>query len=131
MGKAYDLFLEKLQSSGYRVQHHGRDRARAQCPGHGGDDLNLSIAVGDQGILTKCHSYDCPAEDVAKANGLTLADLFDEGGKATYVYDGGHRVTRKRTRDGKQIIQQNKPPVTSLYRHPDSAPIEDSPVVVL
>lgn len=131
MGKAYDLFLEKLQSSGYRVQHNGRDRARAQCPGHGGDDFNLSIAVGDQGILTKCHSYDCPAEDIAKAIGLTLTDLFDEGGKATYVYEGGHRVTRKRTRDGKQIFQQNKPQITHLWHHPDSAPIADSPVVVL
>src|SRR5690606_23277823 len=131
MGKAYDLFLEKLQSSGYRVQHHGRDRARAQCPGHGGNDLNLSIAVGDQGVLTKCHSYDCPAEDIAKAVGLTLGDLFDEGGRAVYTYDHGHRVERKRTRDGKRICQRNKPQVTSLYRHPNSMPIEASPEVVL
>ena len=131
MGKAYDLFIEKLQSSGYRVQHNGRDRARAQCPAHGGDDLNLSIAVGDQGILTKCHSYDCPAEDIARGVGLKLTDLFDEGGKATYVYDGGHRVTRKRTRDGKQIFQQNKPQITSLYHHPESTPLSESDTVVL
>lgn len=131
MGKAYDQFIERLQGSGYKIQFNGRDRARAQCPAHGGDDLNLSIAVGDQGILTKCHSYDCPAEDIAKAVGLTLTDMFDEGGKATYDYGGGHRVIRKRTRDGKQIVQQGKPQVTALWQHPDSAPIADSLEVVL
>lgn len=124
MGLAYDRLLEAIQANGFRVQDHGRDRARAQCPAHGGDDFNLSLAVGDQGVLTKCHSHDCPAEDVARAVGLTLPDLFDEKGRAVYDYGGGHRVTRKRTRDGKQVFQTNKPAVTSLYRHPDSAPIE-------
>lgn len=109
----------------------GRDRARAGCPGHGGEDLNLSIAVGDQGVLLKCHSMDCPAGDVASGLGLTLEDLFDEKGRAVYDYGGGHRVTRKRTRDSKQVFQQNKPEVTSLYRHPDSKPIEEWPEVVL
>ncbi|AYB70182.1 DNA primase [Microbacterium phage OneinaGillian] len=123
MGKAYDLFLEKIQT-GYKVQMLGRDRARAQCPAHGGEDLNLSIANGDQGVLLKCHSYDCPSEDIARGVGLALTDLFDEGGKATYDYGNGHRVTRKRTRDGKQVFQQNKPAVTQLYRHPDSEPLE-------
>lgn len=131
MGIAYDRFLEKLQASGYKIQHNGRDRARAQCPAHGGVDLNLSLAVGDQGILTKCHSHDCPSEDIARAVGLALTDLFDEGGKATYEYEGGHRVIRRRTRSGKQIIQQNKPPITHLYRHPESIPIEEATEVVL
>lgn len=124
MGKAYETLLENLRSNGYKVQARGRDRARSQCPAHGGDDLNLSIAVGDQGALTKCHSHDCPAEDIAIAVGLTLTDLFDEGGRAVYDYGGGHRVIRKRTRDGKQVMQSNKPATTSLYRHPDSEPIE-------
>lgn len=131
MGKAFDLLTEKLRTNGFKTQAVGRDRIRSQCPAHGGDDLNLSVAVGDQGTLVKCHSYDCPAEDVARAVGLTLSDLFDEGGRATYDYGGGHSVTRKRTRDGKQIFQKNKPEVTNLWHHPDSVPIEDSPLVVL
>jgi hypothetical protein len=131
MGRAYDLLLEKLQTAGYRTQNIGRERARAQCPGHGGQDYNLSIANGDQGVLTKCHSHDCPAENIATGVGLTLTDLFDSGGRATYDYGGGHRVTRQRTRDGKKIFQQNKPAVTQLYRHPDSVSLEDSDVVVL
>ena len=125
MGVAYDNLIEAIRAHGFKVQANGRDRVRAQCPAHNGDDLNLSIAVGDQGVLTKCHAYDCPAEDIAKAVGLKLTDLFDEQGRAVYDYGGGHRVTRKRTRQGKQILQQNKPAVTNLYRHPMSQPIEE------
>lgn len=131
MGVAYDLLVERLHSHHFKVKEIGNGRARAQCPGHGGEDLNLSIAIGDQGVLTKCHVQDCPAQDIATALGLTLNDLFDEDGKATYRYDGGHTVIRKRTREGKSIVQQRKPDVTHLYRHPDSAPIETSPLVVL
>jgi hypothetical protein len=131
MGVAFDKVIDALHAGGYKLKMLGRDRARAGCPGHGGEDLNLSIAVGDQGVLLKCHSMDCPAGDIATGLGLTLEDLFDEKGRAVYDYGGGHRVTRKRTRDSKQVFQQNKPEVTSLYRHPDSAPIETSPEVVL
>lgn len=131
MGAAYDRLIEALKTHGYKVRPAGRDRATAQCPAHAGTDLNLNIAVGDQGVLLKDHAYDCPAEDIAKAVGLTLNDLFDADGKATYDYGNGHRVIRKRTRDGKQIVQQQAPQVTSLWRHPDSAPIETSETVVL
>lgn len=127
MGLAYERLVEALTSHGFKIKHHGKDRARAQCPGHGDSDsdYNLSIADGDQGVLTKCHSYDCPAEDIAKGVGLTLNDLFDKDGHATYDYGGGHKVIRSRTRDGKKIIQQGHPGgVTSLYRHPDSEPLE-------
>jgi hypothetical protein len=131
MGAAYDRVLDALLSHGYKTKPLGRDRARSGCPGHGGQDLNLSIAVGDQGVLLKCHSHDCPAGDIAAGLGLTVEDLFDEQGRAVYDYGGGHRVTRKRTRDSKQVFQSNKPEVTSLYRHPDSKPIEEWPEVVL
>ena len=47
MGKAYDTFLERLRSGGFKIESHGRDRARSQCPAHQGQDTNLSIAVGD------------------------------------------------------------------------------------
>lgn len=131
MGKAYDTLTERLRTAGFKTKAEGRDRLRAQCPAHGGDDLNLSVAVGDQGVLLKCQSHDCPAADIASALGLGLTDLFDADGRATYRYEGGHTVTRKRTRDGKQIIQANKPATTHLYRHPDSIPIEEAVEVVL
>lgn len=131
MGVAYDRFIEALQAHGYKIKFNGKDRARSGCPGHGGEDQNLSIAVGNQGVLVKCHSYDCPDADIAAGIGLTQEDLFDEKGRAVYDYGGGHRVTRKRTRDGKQIFQSNKPTVTHLYQHPDSKLISEWPEVVL
>lgn len=131
MGVAYDRLTEALRTQGWKTKAAGRDRIVSQCPAHAGDDLNLAVAVGDQGVLTKCHSHDCPAEDIAKAVGLKLPDLFDKDGRATYEYDGGHKVVRSRTREGKKIIQQNKPATTHLYRHPDSIPIEESSRVVL
>ncbi|MEY4081672.1 MAG: Microbacterium phage OneinaGillian, partial [Actinomycetota bacterium] len=131
MGVAYERFIEALGANGFRFQANGTYRGRAQCPAHNGSDMNLSVADGDQGVLVKCHSYDCPSEDIAKALGLTLEDLFDQDGRAVYDYGNGHRVTRRRTRDGKKIYQDQKPVVTTLYRHPRSAPIETSDVVVL
>lgn len=134
MGVAYDRLIEAIDSHGFKIQHQGKDRARAQCPGHGDStsDKNLSIAVGDQGVLTKCHVADCPAEDIAKAVGLTLNDLFDKDGRATYDYGNGHKVIRTRTREGKKVVQSGHPgSVTQLYRHPDSVPLEEATRVVL
>lgn len=129
---AYARFLEALTTNGFKYKADGRGRARAQCPGHNGDDLNLAVAIGDQGVLLRCHSYDCPPEDIAKSVGLTLNDLFDQDGRAKYVYPNGHEVIRTRTREGKKIVQYNHPgPVTELYQHPDSAPIQNSDEVVV
>lgn len=129
---AFDRFISALEASGRKVKQQGGERARAQCPAHDGNDLNLSVAVGDQGVLLKCHSHDCHPEDIARAVGLQLTDLFDAEGHAVYDYGGGHRVYRTRAPEGKKNIrQEGKPKVTSLYRHPDSAPIEESEFVVV
>lgn len=127
MGKAYDTFLERLRTSGFKVETHGRDRARAQCPAHHGDDTNLSIAVGDQGLLVSCKSYECPPEDIMRAVGLTLGDMFDNGRDQRWTFPDGRTVVRQNTRDGKRIIQQNVPkdsPSLPLLRHPLSEPLE-------
>lgn len=132
MSAAYARFLDALTSNGFKYKADGRGRARAQCPGHNGQDLNLAVAIGDQGVLVRCHSYDCPAEDIARALGLELGDLFDKDGRAVYHYPNGHDVLRFRTRDGKEIVQRNHPgKVTQLYRHPDSQPIEEAEIVAV
>lgn len=132
MSAAYARFLEALSDNGFKYKADGRGRARAQCPGHNGDDLNLAVAIGDQGVLLRCHSYDCPAEDIARALNLSLTDLFDADGRAVYHYPNGHDVIRTRTREGKEIFQRNHPGnVTQLYRHPDSIDIADAAEVVI
>lgn len=128
---AYARFIEHLSERGYKYKADGRGRSRAQCPAHGGQDLNLAVAIGDQGVLVRCHSHDCPPEDIARGVGLTLNDLFDQDGRALYKYPGEHEVVRVRTREGKKIWQVNAPKVTEFYQHPDSQIIADAEQVVV
>lgn len=133
MGAAFDRVTEALRTNGWKTRGVGRDRLQAQCPAHGssGSDLNLHVATGDQGVLVRCHSHECSASDIASALSLTLEDLFDNRREAVYDYGGGHRVHRRNSPRGKRISQENKPEVTSLYRHPDSAPFDYGGYVVL
>ena len=51
--------------------------ATARCPSH--DDTNNSLSIGegeDRKVLLKCHK-ECRPEDIVKAIGLTVADLFE------------------------------------------------------
>lgn len=126
MGVAYDRFLDALRGNGYKIQAHGRDRARSACPGHNGGDLNLSIAVGDQGVLVSCKSYDCPPADIMAGVGLTLGDMFDNGRDQRWQFPDGRTVIRSNTREGKRIVQKNAPAgqLLPLLQHPMSEPLE-------
>ena len=132
MSAAYARVSSGTHVDGFKYKADGRGRARAQCPGHNGDDPNLAIAIGDQGVLLRCHSYDCPAEDIAHAVGLELGDLFDPDGRAVYDYGNGHKVLRYRTREGKEIVQTGHPgKITQLYRHPESQTFQDAEIIAV
>lgn len=48
----------------------------ALCPAHADKNPSLSVSKGDNGAtLVKCHAG-CSVEEVVKAAGLTMADLF-------------------------------------------------------
>lgn len=128
---ATDTFLSALRSHGMKTKGAGSERWRSQCPAHGGNDLNLAVASGDQGVLVKCWSHDCAEGDIAAALGLNVTDLFDESGQAVYDYGGGHHVYRTRTGNGKSIRQENSPAVTNLYVPPVSRPLASSPIVFI
>ena len=127
MGAAFDRFTEALEHGGWKTRSHGRGKLQAQCPAHNGEDLNLTVAVGDQGVLLACRSRGCSASEIAAALNLTPSDLFDNRRDATYSYGSGHEVHRRRTTTakGKAISQVGAPQgPTSLYRHPMSEPLE-------
>lgn len=130
MGDATARFLTALESHA-KVKGAGRDRWRATCPAHGGQDLNLAVAKGDQGVLVKCWSNNCAERDIATSVGLKLEDLFDQDGRAEYDYGNGHKVVRTRTPTGKAIRQVNAPPTTGLYVPAGSKPIGQAAVVFL
>lgn len=128
---ATERFLTALRNNGQKVKGDGRDRWRATCPAHNGQDLNLAVAKGDQGVLVRCWSHECVETDIATSVGLKPSDLFDQDGQAVYDYGGGHKVYRTRSPKGKRIRQENSPPVTHLYQPAGSAPIVESDTVVI
>src|SRR5262245_60180966 len=67
-----DLVLSRLQSA--RETPAGWD---ALCPAHDDRRPSLGIAVTADGtVLLKCRSQGCSTDQICKAVGLTLGDLF-------------------------------------------------------
>jgi twinkle protein len=77
-------FVERLDGA-----EHVRDLDwKARCPAHEDDDPSLSIGEGGDGrILLRCFAG-CRTEDIVAAMGLTMADLFRDGGNGRW---GGRR----------------------------------------
>lgn len=66
-----DQFLSRLQ----KVVRNGHGW-KALCPAHADTDASLSVSTGDDGrILLKCFAG-CSAEDICRAVGTKIADLF-------------------------------------------------------
>lgn len=85
-----DRFIAALTAHGYR-QEHTAGGVQAQCPGHGGGDLNLSIDVrDDEALLLTCWSHGCDADAIVTPLGLTTRDLFARTGG-----NGGSTAARR------------------------------------
>ena len=92
-----DLLLSQLQ----KVQQRGKGQWLACCPAH--EDRSPSLAIkenSDGRILVKCFAG-CGATDVVHAVGLTLADLFPEGGKESFDPFAFARAQKKREVEAK------------------------------
>lgn len=66
-------FLARLEG----VKRSGNGRYMALCPAHDDREPSLSIAEKDGKVLLHCHAG-CRTEDVLKALGLTMGDLFTD-----------------------------------------------------
>lgn len=55
---------------------------RARCPAHGGDNptaLTIREGTSQDGLpmtLLHCHAHQCPVEEICRALGITVAELF-------------------------------------------------------
>ena len=69
-----DLVLSRLADP----RQNGADRWRCACPVCGGRNRStLSVGVGDTGaVLLKCWKEGCSPDQIARAVGLDLEDLF-------------------------------------------------------
>ena len=70
-----DRVLAGLERHGSHIKGSGR-RFDAQCPAHEDRNPSLSIKDTDDRVLLKCHAG-CATEEVARALGLEMADLFE------------------------------------------------------
>ena len=117
------------------------DRWTAHCPCHEDKNGSLSIRAGDDGrVLIHCFGCNSPVENIVKAKGLTMRDLFPApawAGKvqrkvsATYDYktrDGAPliRVVRyvpksfaRYSWDGREWAKGNTDGIAALYRWPE------------
>src|SRR6266849_5709232 len=112
-----DTVLSRLK--GVKKTSNGWD---ALCPAHDDSTPSLGVAVTEDGtVLLKCRSQGCSADDICKAIGLTLADLFPARGRngasgsmnivATYDYVNA---------DGKLLYQVVRlDPKDFRFRRPD------------
>jgi hypothetical protein len=74
----FSSFIGKLEAEGYSPRRGGNAQWSSLCPGHDDHRASLSIAEGDDGrVLVKCHAT-CATEDVVKALGTTMRDLYPD-----------------------------------------------------
>ena len=83
--------LTRVLSHFRGVKKTGPNRWQALCPAHNDKKASLSVAVDSQRILLHCHAG-CSTEDVIRAAGLQMSDLFFDHNEshphiaATYDY---------------------------------------------
>jgi hypothetical protein len=89
----------------------------AKCPAHEDKEPSLSFMDGEKGVLVKCHAG-CTTEDVCKALGLSMRDLFHGNGsslpltprKATPTPKKGaqtpHKATKTETKGKGYTLEQ-------------------------
>jgi len=108
-----------------------KDGFNVLCPIHNDRDPSLSVTLRDTAILVKCRAG-CKTEDILKAKGLSMADLFLNSSKvkpehreieAVYQYDGFEVVRTKpkgffqRRPDGKGGFINNLQGITPCLYH--------------
>ncbi len=99
-----DALLSKLK----KVTQRGQGQWMACCPAHEDRSPSLAIKENHDGrVLLKCFAG-CGAADVVHAVGLTLSDLFPEGGKDQLDPFAFARIERKKSHDLANEIQREK-----------------------
>lgn len=118
-GPAFDRVLDALHAAGRPTKLDGPNRARSSCPAHDGDNPTaLSILDTADRVNLHCFTAGCESDAILEALGLSWQDRYHENRRenvATYTYDDGRRVFRKRTAP-KDFRQANANGTPTLYR---------------
>lgn len=77
-----DRVAKALQELGFSIRWNNSAHFMSQCPVHAERTGSLSVTWSDGArggkVLLWCHGCQAPAQELAQAAGLTVADLFDE-----------------------------------------------------
>ncbi|MBK8462180.1 MAG: AAA family ATPase [Nigerium sp.] len=97
----------------------GPGQARSSCPGHDGTNPEtLSVRDTADRVNLHCHAERCDSDAIMAAIGLEWRDRYHENRReniATYRYDDGRTVYRKRT-EPKAFRQSGTSGPPTLYR---------------
>jgi 5S rRNA maturation endonuclease (ribonuclease M5) len=84
---SYERFTEALRLHGCKKQG-----PNWSCPAHDDRNPSLSVSTKDGKVLLTCHTG-CSNEDVVRALGMEMRDLFDDEGKPSSSEDAVYRYT--------------------------------------
>ncbi|WP_183114749.1 AAA family ATPase [Mycobacteroides abscessus] len=109
--RAIDRCRDAWQAAGLIWQDRTGDTADAQAPGHSPADRSVTFRQIEGQVLVNSHADD--KTDVLTGVGLTVKDLFDNPGGATYDYPDGRIVHRS---PAKRFRQSGNTKGRSLFR---------------
>lgn len=116
----------------------GAGKWQARCPSHEDHHPSLTITQGHSGVLLCCWSHGCTPEDICKALGIRVADLFHDHGLTPAERTEAARRSREREAERKAghhaAIERNRELLKLerladalgdlLARNPDDAEVE-------
>jgi hypothetical protein len=109
-------FASLMESRGYTVKQDG-EGWRTACPAHGGTDPNMTIRQHTEGgTICTCHSHHCSRSDIAKALGLTMADLTAPKTHVNGVEPLGRRIYPYRDEHGTTLFEVIREPDKQFWQ---------------
>lgn len=126
MSESFERVRDLLVNHGSKIADNRQTHFMAQCPAH--PDNNPSLGVDDRGdrIMVRCYAG-CHTDDVVRALGLELSDLFD-GDLTSRPSNYGQLVRSylyERTNGEPWFYVDRFYPKTFRQRLPDVQPVRD------
>ncbi len=94
MPSPIDRVLAALRERGHEPKPSGSEFI-CRCPAHDDRNPSLSFKEGSEGqVLLHCHTG-CSVEDVCRALGLSMADLFPSNGSSKATQENGYKDAKQ------------------------------------
>lgn len=114
----FEKLITALEHAGCRITNRSANRARSQCPAHGGDGQNLSVFADADRVNGVCHSHECDFAEVLASVGLAIGDRYANPRGSAYEYRdaAGQLLRTVRRSPDKRFRQDIQDPRVTLFR---------------